>query len=87
MSRFSSSSQGGLPISILHSQEAAWSFPVAAVGGLTNSVTIQIPYGVMGLGLGGLTPAFVVLFNSIWGMVAVAVYRLLTDSDARRFRG
>jgi hypothetical protein len=48
---------------------------------------LQTPHGVLGLGLGGLTPAFVVLFNVVWGVVAVAFYRLLTDPDARRLRG
>ncbi|MBD1874389.1 hypothetical protein H6F75_12925 [Nodosilinea sp. FACHB-131] len=48
---------------------------------------IQTPHGVLGLGLGGLTPAFVVLFNVVWGVVAVAFYRLLTDADARQLRG
>jgi hypothetical protein len=33
------------------------------------------PYGMLGLGLGTLMPLFVLLFNLVWALVAVAWYR------------
>lgn len=33
--------------------------------------------GVLGLGLGALTPVFVLLFNAVWGLTAAFWYRLV----------
>jgi hypothetical protein len=33
--------------------------------------------GVLGLGLGALTPVFVLLFNAVWGLSAAFWYRLV----------
>ncbi|HEY9880195.1 MAG TPA: hypothetical protein V6D29_17195 [Leptolyngbyaceae cyanobacterium] len=41
----------------------------------------KTPHGVLGLGLGALTPLFVLLFNAVWGLITVALYRLLTNSS------
>jgi peptidoglycan/LPS O-acetylase OafA/YrhL len=37
----------------------------------------QTPYGPMGIGLGSLTPLFVLLFNFVWGFAAGFFTRLL----------
>jgi len=36
---------------------------------------VKTPMGVAGLGLGALTPAFVLFFNAIWGVVAAFWFR------------
>ena len=38
---------------------------------------VKTPMGVAGLGLGALTPAFVLFFNAIWGVVAAWWFRFV----------
>lgn len=47
---------------------------------------LKTQQGLLGLGLGTLTPLFVFLFNVTWAIATVSLYRLLTFSDAWQFR-